>query len=100
MLSVLQSVGRNRVASTQMSKTFIAVALLSAVCLAVVGAAMTNPHSRTALGYYNGERQLGLAYGCGMVAENNRLLKLQELKTVVEPEICATYRKLWEGASK
>jgi hypothetical protein len=80
-----------------MSNLAIVATIFGAVAIAVVWAALTLPQSRAGLGYYNGERQLGLAYGCGMVAENNRLLKLQELKPITENEWCAKYRKIWEG---
>ena len=75
---------------------FIIAVVACALCAAIIGAVMTYPEGRVGLSYYNGERELGLAYGCGMVAENNRLLKLQELKPITENEWCAKYRKLWE----
>lgn len=87
-------------ASTQMKSYIIASILIGAVFIAVIGATHTLPNSRAALGYFNGEHQLGIAYGCGMVAENNRLLNLQDLHPFDENAWCVKYRKMWESMSR
>ena len=82
-----------------MRNAVVAFVIAGAVCAVIAMSIFTPQQNRAALSYYNGEHQLGLAYNCGMVAENNRLLKLQELKTITEDARCAKYRKMWERIS-
>ena len=72
----------------------IAAMIVMGVCLFSFGlGTLISPYVTKPPNY---DDRLGIAYGCGMLAENRRLLKLQELNSQPELARCAEFRKRWE----